>query len=79
MAKKDLVKLLVRLYGDPKLKERFEKDPAKVMKAAKLSAKEREVLASADAEKIRAHLGKEFVKTHIISLPAMVINLTKKK
>ena len=80
MAKRDLVRLLVKLYGDPKLRERFEKDPARVIKAAKLSAKERAVLASGDPEAIRAHLGKESLKAQIIQAPAIIVqSATKKK
>jgi hypothetical protein len=65
MAKKDVVRLLVRLYGDPKLAERLGKDAEKVMKAARLSAQERALLASGDAAAIQAYLGRESVKANI--------------
>lgn len=60
------MKLLVKLYGDPKLKQRLEKDAWRTMKAAKLSAKEQEILASGDAEKLRGYLGTDAVKATII-------------
>lgn len=67
MAKKDVVRLLVRLFGDPALAERLgsEKEAAKVLKNARLSAKERALLASRDADAIRAYLGREGVQTNI--------------
>ncbi len=66
MAKRDLVKLLVRLYGEPKVKARFEKDARKTMKGAKLSAKEQELLASGDEKAIREYLGQDAAKAAII-------------
>ena len=79
MAKRDLVKLLVKLYGDPKLRQRLEKDAKKTMKAAKLSAKEREILASGDAARLREYLGKEQLKSSIIQTPSIIIQSTLKK
>ena len=79
MAKRDLVKLLVGLYGDPKLKARLEKNASRTMKAARLSAREQELLASGDAAKLREYLGKDTLRAQIIQLPAMIIQSTKKK
>ena len=66
MAKKDLVRLLARLYGDPVHEARFQQDRAKFLKRTKLSAKERDLVIAGDAEAIRAYLGKESAKTHIV-------------
>ncbi len=68
MAKRDVVRLLVRLYGDPKLLDRIhdEKRAEKLMKAAKLSAHERALLASGDEKAIRAYLGQESPKANIV-------------
>jgi len=79
MAKKDVVRLLVRLFGDPKLAERLasEKEAAKVLKNARLSAKERALLASRDPDAIRAYLGRESAKT-IIKTGAALPNIKTK-
>jgi hypothetical protein len=73
MAKKDLVRLLVRLYGDPKLHERLKKDPAKVLGAAGLSAKEQALLRSADAGALREYLGAESAKSVIKNLAGLSV------
>jgi len=66
MAKKDVVRLLVRLFGDPRLQEKLAKRPAAVLKSAKLSARERELLASGDEKAIRAYLGQDTVKANVV-------------
>ena len=73
MAKRDLVKLLVRLYGDPKLAERMKKNPKAVMKAAKLSAADQEILSSGDEANIRGYLGKEAAKSIIVQAPSIIV------
>jgi len=79
MAKKDVVRLLVRLFGDPALLERLTKDPAKALKSTKLSAKERELLASADSEAIRDYLGRDKVKAVIKSKTELPVIKSKFK
>jgi hypothetical protein len=66
MAKKDVVRLLVRLFGDPALHAKMSKDAGKVLASAKLSPKERELVLSGDAEAIRAYLGDDTVKTNVV-------------
>jgi len=58
--------LLVRLFGDPALHAEISKDAEKVLKSAKLSPKERELVLSGDAEAIRAYLGADGVKSNIV-------------
>jgi hypothetical protein len=65
MAKSDVVRLLVRLLGDPKLAERLQKDPDGVLARARLSAKERALLAGRDPDAIRAYLGREGARANI--------------
>jgi len=73
MAKKDVVRLLVRLFGDPKLADRLgkKKEADKALKNARLSAKERALLASGDADAIRAYLGRESAKANIKTSAAL--------
>jgi hypothetical protein len=66
MAKRDVVRFLVRLFGDPVHHGRYRKQPDRVMKAAGLSPSERDLLASGDAAAIRAYLGKESAKTNVV-------------
>jgi hypothetical protein len=66
MAKRDVVRLLVRLFGDPKLHGAYRQNPQKVLKAARLSAKERALLASGDEAAIRAYLGREAGVTNVV-------------
>jgi hypothetical protein len=68
MAKRDVVRLLVRLYGDPRLQEKLARDTEKTMKAARLSKKERELLASGDVKAIGRYLGKAAAKTRVAAL-----------
>ena len=64
-----------RAKGGPKTRRRHKK----TMKAAKLSAKEREILASGDAARLREYLGKEQLKSSIIQAPSIIIQSTLKK
>lgn len=66
MAKKHVVRLLVRLFGDPKLHGKLRDNPKKVLKAAGLSRKERELLATGDEAAIRDYLGQESVKANVV-------------
>ena len=66
MAKKDVVRLLVRLFGDPKLHGKYRDDPKKVLKAAGLNRKERELLAAGDESAIREYLGQAGGQTNIV-------------
>ncbi len=66
MARKHVVRLLVRLFGDPKLHGKYRKDPKKVLKAAGLNPKERDLLASGDEAAIREYLGRETAKTNVV-------------
>jgi len=66
MAKKDVVRLLVRLFGDPKLHGKYRAAPDKVLKAAGLNKKERTLLASGDEAAIRDYLGRAAAKTNVV-------------
>ena len=66
MAKKDLVRLLVRLYGDPVAEGQFQKDRAKFLRAAKLAPKEQKLLVEGDVDGLRAYLGSETANAHIV-------------
>lgn len=66
MAKKDVVRLLVRLFGDPKLHGKYRAEPKKVLKAAGLNRKERELLVAGDEDAIREYLGRESAKTNVV-------------
>jgi len=66
MAKKDVVRLLVRLFGDPKLQDRMAANAAGVLKTAKLSAKERALILSGDHRAIQAYLGSDAVKANVV-------------
>jgi hypothetical protein len=67
MAKKDLVRLLVRLFGDPAHLDKVKKNPAKALAAAGLSPAERDLVMSRNDAKIRAYLGSEGAKANIKS------------
>lgn len=67
MAKKDLVRLLVNLFGDPRHLDKVKKDPAGALAAAGLSPAERELVLSRNDAKIRAYLGAEGAKANIKS------------
>ena len=67
MAKKDLVRLLVRLFGDPAHLDKVKKNPAKTLAAASLSPAERDLVLSRNDAKIRAYLGSEGAKANIKS------------
>ena len=66
MARKDVVRFLVRLFGDPKLHGKYRRDPKKVAKAAGLDRNERALLASGDEKAIRDYLGGEAVKANVV-------------
>jgi hypothetical protein len=66
MAKKDVVRLLVRLFGSPKLHGNYRKNPDQVLTAAGLSPKERALLKSGDEKAIRAYLGTESSKANVV-------------
>ena len=67
MAKKDLVRLLARLYGDPVQQARFRKDRAALLKGARsLAPKEKKLLLDGDPDAVRAYLGKEATKAIIV-------------
>lgn len=66
MAKKHVVRLLVRLFGDPALQGKYRKNPRKVAKAAGLSREERELLASGDEAAIRDYLGRSAGLTNVV-------------
>lgn len=59
MSKRSVVRLLVRLSGDPAQLEKFRKRPAAAFAAAGLSPAERELLLSGSDAKIRAYLGSD--------------------
>jgi hypothetical protein len=59
MAKKDLIRLFVRLYGDPRLREKLARDPEGTLKAAGLSKKERELVSRRRGKAITEYLGDE--------------------
>ena len=66
MAKKDLQHLVIALSKFTVLRNRFKKDPMGVMAEAGLSEKEKDVLASGDADRLRTYLGEEYSKGAII-------------
>jgi hypothetical protein len=66
MAKKHVVRLLVRLFGDPELQGKYRKNPDKLAKAAGLSRQERELLASGDEAAIRDYLGRAAGVTNVV-------------
>lgn len=66
MAKKDLQHLVIALSKFTVLRNRFKKDPLGVMNEAGLSEKEKDVLASGDAERLRTYLGEDYSKGAII-------------
>lgn len=66
MAKKDVVRLLIQLFGDPALHDEIRKNPEVALAKLGLSKKERELLASRDENAIREYLGKESQKILIV-------------
>jgi hypothetical protein len=67
MARKDLVRLLIQLFGDPALHEEIRKNPEAALGKLGLSKKERELLASRDESAIREYLGKDSQKILIVA------------
>ena len=57
MSKKNVVRLLVRLSGDPAYLEQLRKSPAATLSASGITPAERELLLSGSDAKIRAYLG----------------------
>ena len=66
MAKKDLVRLLARLYGDPEAERQFQRDRAKFLLAQKLSPREQRLLVDGDVGGLRSYLGDECDKLTIV-------------
>jgi len=67
MAKKDLVRLMIQLFGDPQLHEQIRKDPAAALKKLGLTQKEIELFQSRDEKAIRAYVGREASKVTIVT------------
>ena len=67
------MRLLVRLFGDPKLAGKLAtaKLAERVLESAGLSAKERALVASRDADAIRDYLGREGAKANIKTSAAL--------
>jgi hypothetical protein len=57
MSKKNVVRLLVRLFGDPRHLEKLKKNPEATLAQAGLTPAERELVLSGSDAKIRAYLG----------------------
>jgi hypothetical protein len=57
MSKKNVVRLLVRLFGEPAYLEKLRKNPGRTLAAAGITPAERELLLSGSDAKIRAYLG----------------------
>lgn len=57
MSKKNVVRLLVRLFGDPAHLERLKRNPAATLAKAGLTPAERDLVLSGSDAKIRAYLG----------------------
>ncbi len=57
MSKKNVVRLLVRLFGDPRHLEKLRRNPAATLAAAGLTPAESELVLSGSDAKIRAYLG----------------------
>lgn len=66
MAKKDLVRLLVQLFGDPNLHDRIRKNPHAELAKLGLSKRERELILSRDEKALRTYLGKEAARLTIV-------------
>ena len=58
--------MLARLYGDPVAEGQFQKDRAKFLRTAKLAPRERNLLVAGDVAGLRAYLGAEEGKAHIV-------------
>jgi hypothetical protein len=67
MAKKDLVRLLIQLFGDPQLHERIRKDPEAALGKLGLTKKEIELFQSKDEKAIRDYVGREAGKMTIVT------------
>lgn len=67
MSKKNVVKLLVRLFGDPAHLAKLRKSPAKTLAAAGLTPAERELVLSGNPARLRAYLGAEAERVNIQS------------
>jgi hypothetical protein len=65
MAKKDVVKLLVQLFGDPDHLKRIQKDPETVMDAAGLDEAENALLRSRNEAAIKSYLGADAASANI--------------
>ena len=65
MSKKNVVKLLVRLFGDPAHLEKVRRSPAKTLAAAGLTPTERELVLSGNPARLRAYLGAEARRVNI--------------
>ena len=67
MAKKDLVRLLIQLFGDPQLHEQIRKDPEAALGKLGLTKKEIELFQSKDEKAIRDYVGREASKMTIVT------------
>ena len=83
MSKKNVVRLLVRLFGDPTHLEKLRKNPAATLAAAGLSPAERELLLSGSDAKIRAYLGADSdraaIKAKTVAIKAKAVQTARSK
>lgn len=63
-----LLKFLVSLSRDTRLRERFLTDPDSIMAKAGLDKKQRAIVRSGDPRKIRKYLGSVWPSTFIVKL-----------
>jgi len=66
MSKKSLVRLLVKLYGDPKREKKFQGDRKKFVARKNLTKEERAYLVDGDVTGLRQYLGAEADNSHIV-------------
>lgn len=72
-----LVKFLVSLSRDPRLRERFLKDPGGTMAKAGLNKKQRAVVQSGDPKKIRKYLGSVWSPSPFIVKIIKIVKIVK--
>ncbi len=72
-----LVKFLVSLSLNPRLRERFLKDPDGTMAKAGLNTKQRALVQSGDPKKIRKYVGSVWPPSPFIVKIIKIINIIK--